>query len=247
LDWLVITHRMARHAGAGDLLISNLVQISIETNAIHAAARHCLNWDEQTRQAYAAMLEALPPLHSTQKAVGGEHLFTDWVEHKFQTGGKAEIEKLMLEVQGSSGTAVKPEDKAAVEANLEPATFQTSLAEWRSLLSRIEAAAGKPWPQSQPELQKLDDEAAHSSYYLVRRSTPSVVNVVSKQYVMATLHTMLDAVLKHGSQLDEATAATYHDAFAGDALKLQKNDGTLTLATAHEYRAGKTVSLKFGK
>ena len=247
LDWLIITHRMARHAGAGDVLISNLVQFAIETNALRAAARHCLNWDEQTRQAYASMLEALPPLHTTQKAYRSEEILTEWVEHKFQAGGKAEIEKLAGVVASSGGNPMKPEEKAALEANLEPAAFQASIAEWRSLQSRVAAAMGKPWPQAQPELQKLNDEATHSSYYIVRTSIPTILGVAEKQYVIATLHTMLDAALKHGPQLDEATAASYHDAFAGDPLHVQKNDGTLTLATAHEYRAGKNVSLQFGK
>jgi hypothetical protein len=247
LNWLIVAHRMARHAGAGDLLITNLVQFAIEANAMRAAAHHCLNWDEQTRQAYAATLESLPPLHTTQKAYRGEQMYTDWMEHQFQMGGKAEIEKLRQVVANSGGSPIKPEDKAALESNLEPAAFHAGLAEWRSLIGQIAAAIGKPWPQAQPELQKLNDEATHSSYYLVRSGIPAIVGVAEKQYVIATMHTMLDAVLKHGSQLDEATAANYHDSFAGEPLHFQKNDGTLILATAHEYRAGKTVSLQFGK
>jgi hypothetical protein len=248
MDWLIIAHRMARHAGAGDLLISNLVQFAIETNALRAAARHCLNWDEQTRLAYASMLEALPPLHSTQKAFVTEQMFIDWVDHKFQAGGKAELERLMQEWQDRPpDNKMKPEGKAALSANLEPTAFQASLAEWRSIHSRVTTAVGSPWTQAQSELQKLKDEVAHSSYFLVRITMPQVVSAAEKQYAIATMHTMLGAALEHGSQLDEATAASYHDAFAGDPLQLQKNDGTLTLITAHEYRPGKNVSLKFGK
>jgi hypothetical protein len=162
-------------------------------------------------------------------------------------GGKAEIEKLMQEVAGGAGNAMKPEDKAALAANLEPAAFQAGLAEWRSLQRRTEAALGKPWPEAQPELQKLDDEIKHSSYYLVRDAAPTAIGIGEKQYVIATMHTMLAAVLKHGSQLDESTAADYHDSFAGESLRVQKNDGTLTLSMAREYRAKKIVSLQFGK
>jgi hypothetical protein len=244
LDWLIIAHRMARHAGAGDVLISNLVQFAIETNVLRAAARHSLNWDEETRQAYAGMLQTLPPLHSTQAAFHGEHIFVDWIENKFSaTQSKDDAEKLLKSLLSE----FKPEDQAALTAELAPGALHEALTELRALENRTETALGKPWSQAQPEIQKINDEAGHSSHYLVRVSFPAITNVAEKQYVIATLRTMLDAALKHGSQLDEATAASYHDSFAGDPLQLQKNDGTLTLATAHEYRPGKNVSLKFGK
>jgi hypothetical protein len=244
LDWLIIAHRMARHAGAGDVLISNLVQIAIEGNALRAAARHSLSWDQETRHTYAGMLQALPPLHSTQAAFGGENIFVDWIENKFNGArSKDDAEKLLKSLFGE----FKPEDEPALAAELAPGALHEALAELRTLERRTATALGKPWPQAQPEIQKINDEASHSSHYLVRVSFPTITNVADKQYVIATLRTMLDAALEHGPQLNEAAAASYHDAFAGDPLQLQKNDGTLTLTTAHEYRPGKNVSLKLGK
>jgi len=247
LDWLLTTQRMARHAGAGDLLISNLVQFAIETNAIRAAARHCLSWDPETRQSYTAMLQTLPPLHTTQAAYRGEHWLIDWVERKFTepAESKADGEKFLQSIVAGGS---KPEDKEALAAELAPGAIQAALAELRSLQSRTEAAAGKPWSKAEPELKALDEEAARSSHFLVRASYPTPASVAAKQYAIATMRTMLDAALQHGPQLDAAAAATYHDSFDGEPLLLKKaGDGALTLFASHQHPAGKDLSLQLGK
>ena len=68
LDWLLVTHRIARHSGTGETLISYLVQASIEDIALRAAARHCLGWDETTRHGYADRLK-----HSHRCSVSREN------------------------------------------------------------------------------------------------------------------------------------------------------------------------------
>ena len=88
IQWLLTTHRMARHAGAGDFLVSFLVQNLIETNAIRTAARHCLAWDEATRQAYASTLQTLPPLHTAQEAFRGERVLIDWIARHAKSSRK---------------------------------------------------------------------------------------------------------------------------------------------------------------
>ena len=245
IDWLLTAHRMARHAGAGDLLINYLVQMAMENSAIHAAARHCLEWDAQTRHYYAAALKPLPPLHSAQAAFQGERIFIDWVERHVAADGKPDTE---LQAAMASAEISKPGDKEALASTLSSGVTKSAITTWRDLQSRMATAFGKPWPQAQPELKTLTDEAASSPHVLIRIAFPTTTTVAEKDFIITTLHTMLDAALEHGPKLDEATAATYHDSLEGEPLRLQKDaNGTLTLSTAREHPAGKDLSLKFGK
>jgi hypothetical protein len=245
-EWLLTAHRMARHSGAGDMLISNLVQYAIETNALRAAARHCLDWDEATRRSYAAELKSLPPLHSTQAAYRGERIFADWIEKHFSQPDMTPeaIKGLTKDILGD----YKPEDKATILSELSAGNIHKVLAELRALEDRRDALLSKPWKQGTPELAALGEEIGHSQYLLVRSTLPSVISVPEKQYVVATLQHMLEAALQYGRQLDEKTAATYHDEFEGEPLRLQKGeDGTLTLVAAHPHPAGKDITLRLGK
>lgn len=245
-EWLLTAHRMARHSGAGDILICNLVQFAIETNTLRAAARHCLDWDEATRRSYAAELKSLPPMHSTRAAYRGERIFADWVEKRFSEPGiTAEaVETLAKDVVGAD----KPEDKATIIRELSAGNIHKVMAELRAFEDRRDALLSKSWKQGTPELAALAEEIGHSQYLLVRSTLPSVISVPEKQYVVATLQHMLEAALQYGRQLDEKAAATYHDEFEGEPLRLKKSeDGTLTLIAAHQQPAGKGISLQLGK
>lgn len=245
IDWLLVAHRMARHAGAGDLLINYLVQVAMETNAIHAAARHSLGWDEQTRHDYAAALKALPPLHSAQAAFNGERIFIDWVERHTAVDGKPDAQ---LQTAIASAVIPQPGSKGDVSTLLPSDTTKAAFAAWRDLQSRVVAAFGKPWAQAQPELKALTEEATNSPHVLVRIAFPTTTTVAEKSFILATLQTMLDAALQHGPQLDEPTAATYRDSLDGEPLQLSKDsNGTLTLSAARQHPAGKDLSLKLGK
>jgi len=245
IDWLVTAHRMARHAGVGDILISHLVQNAIEANAIRAAARHCLGWDAETRHAYAATLRKLPPLHTAQDALHGERAFIDWAERQFNAGGKSNAK---IQAMITSLTSEKAAERENIEAQFVPAEMTATLTDWRSLQGRLEAAFGKPWEEGQAEIKTLTDEAVHSPHLLLRIAFPSTTGAFEKSFTVATLHTMLDAALQHGPQLDEAAAGTYRDALEGEPLRLKKGeDGTLTLLAAHPHPAGKEISLQVGK
>ena len=246
LEWLITAHRMAQHAGASPFLISNLVQFAMDMDATRAAARHCLGWDESTRQMYAGMLKALPPLHTTLNAYAGEQAFIDWVERRIGADGKptAEVEEMIKAVTVDNEKPT-PEMLAVQFA---PGAMKAALAELRSLESRTQILIDKPWKESQGEMKALVEESKRSPHFLVRVSYVEVASISMKQYAVATLRTMLEAALQFGSQLDEGSAATYHDAFEGEPLILKKNaDGTLTLAARHSHPAGKDLALTLAK
>ncbi|MEI9893519.1 MAG: hypothetical protein WDN28_06370 [Chthoniobacter sp.] len=151
----------------------------------------------------------------------------------------------MLKTIAASDNSV---DREALAAQLKPGAIKDAVTEMRALQVRAQAALGEPWPQCQAALKTIGDEALHSTHYLVRSNFPATVSIGEKQFSVATLHIMLDAALAHGPQLDEAAAATYHDAFGGDPLRLTKSaGGTLTLLTAQQHPVGKDLSLPLGK
>jgi hypothetical protein len=245
IDQLVVVHRMARHAGAGNVLISYLVQNAIETNAMRAAARHCLGWNTETRHTYAATLQGLPPLHTAQDGLRGERIFIDWIERHFNAGGKSDPQVQEIIASLASENAV---DAETLKAQFAPGAVAATLTDWRNLQTRLEAAFGMPWAEGQPEIKTLTDEAVHSAHPLLRIAFPATTGVFEKRFTVATLHTMLEAALEHGPQLDEAAAGTYRDALEGEPLRLKKGDnGTLTLLAAHPHPAGKEISLQLGK
>src|SRR5260221_2135270 len=132
----------------------------------------------------------------------------DWIEG--HAGSESQRERLIRKL-----TSEKPGDTEAVTAEFAPGPLRATLIEWRELQSRLEAALGKPWAQGQPEVKALTDEAVHSPRYLIRTLIPAVMSVAERGFALTTLHTMLDAALQHGPQLDAATAGHYRDALEG--------------------------------
>jgi hypothetical protein len=243
LDWFLTAHRIARHSGAGEGLISFLVQSAIETSVLEAAARHCLGWDEATRRDYAEKLKALPPLHSSQESYHGERVITEWMERLNQLKEPQRTEKLE-EVFNMAGG----EEKEKFSALMVPETLRKELVANREFHTRTEAAFGKPWKQGKAELDAIEKDIQQSEFALVKMILPAGANSYDKGFVVATLRTMLDAALEHGAQLDEAHAATYRDAFEAQPLRLQKSaDGALTLVAAEPHPKGKIIHLKLGK
>lgn len=249
LDWFLTAHRIARHSGAGETLISFLVQSVIETSVLDAAARRCLGWDEATRRDYVEKLKALPPLHSSQESYHGELVFTEWMERINQLQ-EPERTKKLEEVFNMVGDDAKgaAAEKQRFAALMVPETLRQELAANRELHTRAVAAFGKPWKEGKPTLDAIDKDIQQSEFALVKMVMPASASCYDKGFVVTTLRTMLDAALAHGAQLDEASAATYRDAFEGQPLRLQKSaDGALSLVAAEPHPKGKDIHLKLGK
>jgi len=244
LDWFLTAHRIARHSGAGELLISFLVQTAIEATVLNAASRHCLDWDEATRHGYAEKLKALPPLHSAQDAYQGELVFVDWMERLNQLAEPQRTKKLDEAFKMWAGN----EEKEKLSALMVPETLSRELAGFREFHMRTASAFGKPWQEGKPELDAIEKNVQQSVFILAKMTMPAGAACYDKTFVIATLRTMLDAALEHGAQLDEARAATYQDAFEGKPLRLQKStDGAFSLIAAEKHPKGKDIKLKLGR
>jgi len=247
IEWLLTVHRAARHAGAGDLLISALVQFSMETSAMKTGALHCLAWDEGARKKYADGLKALPPLHSLQDAFRGEMYSIDWIERHFQPADPKASQALLDQLGNKPGSEFEAQIKLLQE-QLVSGSGPKIIAEMRDFNRRTREAIGKPWKEGQVELQKVAEEVQHGNILTRITFAETSTNLNAKQFEIATLRTMLDAALQYGPKLDEAAAAGFKDAFDGEPLVLKKaDDGSLTLTTAKQYKKGKDIELKLGK
>jgi hypothetical protein len=250
LEWFLHAHRMARHSGAGDTLISFLVQTSIETTALQAAARHCLGWDEPTRRDYAAKLQALPPLRTLQEGYHGELLFADWFQRLADNNETGKLQQMaaMFSVDASGASDQAKSAQKAVQALSVPDILRKELVTLRALHHRIETAFGKSWKDGLPEIEAVEAELKTTDSILAKLALPAFRSVHSTAFGLATRRTMLDMALQYVAKLDEATAATAHDSFAGAPLQLKKeSDGSLRLVAAEEYPKGKVIDLKLGK
>jgi hypothetical protein len=252
IEWLLKVHRAARHAGAGDILITALVQFSIEISAVRAAAWHCLEWDESMRNNYADGLKALPALHEMQDALRGEIALNDSYTRHFESIDTNTLQRLLEALSSANQSNNKSESEIEAEAKLlrEQLTsenFPKLIAETRELYLHAQTALGKPWKESEIEVQAITKQAQQSTIF-VKLTFPSFEQLNLKRFEVKTLRTMLDAALQYGPKLDEAAAASFKDAFDGEPLVLKKgDDGGLTLTTGRQYRKGKDIELKLGR
>jgi hypothetical protein len=249
VHWLLLADRAGRDAGAGDLVISVLVEDSIESTIIYSAGSRCLGWDDATRKIYAKGLDASPP-HRLQDAFHGETVFIDWVERRLQSPDPEDRRKLRDILLSSSAANNEPAsgreaEMKQLEEQLTPSNSPAFIAELRDINSRTQAAMGKPWKESHAELEAIKDEAQRGNV-LLKLTCPGFESVNRKRFQIATLRTMLNAALQYGPKLDEATTALFKDAFDGEPLVLKKaDDGSLTLTTARKYGT-QAIELKLG-
>lgn len=254
MEWFLIAHRIARHSGTGETLVSYLVQLSIEDLALRAAARHCLGWDEATRRTYAEKLGTLPPLRSLKEAFRGELLFADWLEASLKVPAAARQERLGPVFAAAAGTDGKGAPVQTAESAMlttliaQPEILEKALVTFRALHRRVEASLDKPRKEAKPEMDALDADIRNSTSMLVKLAFPSIKSVYDRQFSSATLRTMLEAALKHSAGINEAVAAEYRDALEDQPLRLQKAaDGSISLVAAKPDAKGKTIELKLGR
>ena len=248
MDWILITHRMARHSGAGDTLISFLVQEEGEASALRAAARHCLGWDETTRRQYAEKLNSLPPPQSLQDSYRSEKIFIDWLGNLFGRDDETTRKRLTEALGTVNHENDSDQGKALHNLISDPEAWRKEMAALYGFHSRTAAAFGKPWKEVSAELEAINAEIESGDVILAKLTFPAVTSFHHRAFVTATLRTMLVAALDHGRKLDDTIVATYHDAFEGNPLRLLKaEDGTISLCSAEPHPKDKLIQLSLGK
>lgn len=249
--WLLAAHRMARHAGSDDILLSYLVQCAMEQNTLRCTARHCIEWRAPVRQAYQAKLKQLPPLHSLQQAYDGEGRFATWLNefvHKSAAERVAELKTLASMETQRNGKGLSRDETDELMALQDPAKLQKALDDLRAAHHKVHEILGKPWAIAHPELMALRKDIERRGSILSLLNTPVIETIVDKASSVATLQTMLDAGLQYGDQLDAAHAAEFHDSFEGLPLKMKKDsDGSITLQCATVPPGGKLTDLRLSK
>lgn len=250
LSLLLKVHRAARHAGADALLVTVIVQHSIEQQAIRLTARRVPALDASVRASHAQALRELPPLHRVREALAGEHTVSEWLRHMvLGIQHSPENEKAMLAMTQSVLESQLQNQNPAIAQ--EARETLKSVEEWKSLAeqartlqARMDAASAKPWPEFQADLQQMRLDLANASPTL-RNLLPTFEGTMRKQSETATLHSMLQAALKLGADLAPGILPDFRDAFAGGPIAVEKDETGITLTCRDAGRA-KPLSLRIG-
>ena len=144
----------------------------------------------------------------------------------------------------------KESDQGKALHNLisDPEAWRKEMAALYDFHSRTVAAFGTAWKEASPELEAINADIQSGDVILAKLSFPAVTSIHNRAFVTETLRTMLIAALDHGTQLNDTIAATYHDAFEGNPLRLLKGEGgTLNLVTAKPHPKDKVIQLSLGK
>jgi hypothetical protein len=242
IDRLLTVHAMARHTvGTEPLMILGLVGISIDAMARNVAARHCLNWDAPTRLAYLKRHRALPPMPTLAQMMQAERRMC---AHSLSLIGDVRLENLYVE----SAKDIKNDEKrnAIIAHYRDPAALRQSILEADPIFDRIILLAGQPRAEFRQGVQQLEVEFAESTNPLLSVFFPAYAKVTETTFKQQTLELMFHVALEHGSDLDDAKAASYRDTLDGQPLRLERNQkGDLELLTAGKYSV-KPLTLVLG-
>ena len=248
-DWLLITHRMARHVGVDGSLVGVLLQYGIDDLALRAAARHCLSWDEKSREDYAERLDELPRFQFLPTVYQHDcEIYNDWIERLSRLDGPGRQQAMQAAFPRGGANLATASSKPLNPADWDLSMWQKELASLRTYQSKVTAMIGRPWKECHLEMDALEQAAEKSLFYFYPLVASIPGSLVRKKFNNATLHTMLDLALRCGAQINEAAAATSRDSFEEEPLHLKTaKGGAIVLAATNQHPAGENVELRLGK
>jgi hypothetical protein len=227
--WTRHVHAAARHLAAEPLLITAIIQHSVEQQAIRTTARHGLSLDVEQGKVIVKDMKSLPPLRTVREALTGEHAMADWMRRMvLGIQNSPESEQAVLEA-AQSLLGAQSQDANYAQADSAKQAL-ASIEEWkktseqgRDLQARAEAASTKPWKQYQADLKELRASITDASQVL-KNTLPSFEGAMRKQFETQTLQTMLFAVLQppaDGHVSGEMKG--FADSFEGNPLVLNRD------------------------
>ena len=187
IQMLMVAHHIARDAGAGDLLIGNVTQNSIEQNVVKAVARHCLKWNDSIRAEYARKFEALPELHKLHDAYANEEKMIEWIE--------VQLLKDPASIEEQFG-------KQAVEEGIDFAEVMFGLALCRGMIDDAVSALKLDGEAREKAIEEFDAKYQSSENMLVKIFMPNLAGVARAEDRVAASHDMLRLALEHGPEMD---------------------------------------------
>jgi hypothetical protein len=227
--WTRHVHAAARHLAAEPLLITAIMQHSVEQQAIRTTARHGLSLDVEQGKVIVKDMKALPPLHTVREALTGEHAMADWMRRMvLGIQNSPESERAVLEAAQSllgaqSQDANNAQADSAKQALASIEEWKKTSEQGRDLQARAEAASTKPWKEYQADLKELHASIKDASQVL-KNTLPSFEGAMRKQFETQTLQTMLFAVLQppaDGHVSGEMKG--FADSFEGKPLVLNRD------------------------
>ncbi|QIF01419.1 hypothetical protein [Roseimicrobium sp. ORNL1] len=250
--WTKHVHAAARHLAAEPLLITAIMQHSVEQQAIRTTARHMLSMDVEQGKTIVKDMKALPPLHTVREALTGEHAMADWMRRMvLGIQNSPESEKAALEAaQSFLGSQSQDADNAraasAKQALASVEEWKKTAEQGRELQARAETASTKPWQEYQADLKEMHASLTNASQVL-KNTLPSFEGAMRKQFETQTLHTMLFAVLQpptDGHVSGEMKG--FVDSFEGKPLVLKREEEPWTVSMQGIVN-GKPLKLEIGR
>jgi hypothetical protein len=250
--WTKHVHAAARHLGAEPLLITAIMQHSVEQQAIRITARHVLSMDVEQGKTIVRDMKALPPLHTVREALTGEHAMADWmrrmvlgIQHTPESE-KAALDAAQAFLGAQSQDADNARAASAKQALASVEEWKKTAEQGRELQARAETASTKPWQDYQADLKEIHASMTGASQVL-KNTLPAFEGAMRKQFETQTLHTMLFAVLQppaDGHVSGEMKG--FVDSFEGKPLVLKRDAEPWTVSMQGNVN-GKPLKLEIGR
>lgn len=251
IRWTSHVHRAARHIAAEPLIITVIMQHSVEQQALRLSARRAPVLDAFGREDLVKVLQKLPPLHTVRDALTGEHAMADWIRHMvIGIQNNPENEQMVLEMARKFLEAQKQASAGAHSGQAGDAL--ASIEQWkqqaeqaRVYQAKAEAASVKPWKAFQADMQEIRGSLSGAGAVL-KTSLPGLEGAMRKEFESKTLRAMLIAVLETKDGLREGEMRGTKDAFEEKPFVVIKKGEQWSIATQEPVN-GKPLALRIGE
>lgn len=226
VEFLLMSHHIARDIGATPTIIGNLIQNYMERNVIATAARHCLEWDVSLREGYARRLAALPELSPLHVAFMAELNWIDWFKNQLEENFEEASKKFGLD--GKNSDQFKSPD-----------TMEEMFEIYRKVHARGMVALKLEGEARNLAVAEIGKEIVankdNPKNLFVSLMMPSINGMVRSEDQTAMAQAMLKAALEHGPEISKPD-------LDGHSFELIRKDGGLELSSKEPE-----FSLKLGK
>lgn len=253
LKWVMQAHQAIRHLGADPVLPSFLMQHGLEQQALRLTALHVLSIDEPLREQHRKRLAELPPLSPLSQALESERVLAEWLQRmiiglEHAPGSEKQFLETAEALLKAQAQSTSTESAQALATTAAKDTLK-SLEEWkqtteqlRAMHEALSAAAAKPWPQFETDVQKIRTDFTTASPTLLSM-LPTVTGSMRKELETRTLHDMLLIALQKGPALSEGELPETKDAFLGLPFSVKK-EGNYFILSAKEAVKGRALALR---
>jgi hypothetical protein len=237
------TIRMARHTGNNEILISILVEYSIETMTVETLAADLPSLPAEVRTKLVAALDALPARSTITSGMQAEkRLFVGWMKARVQAGDTNTLSRMLTDIGGAT---TDPAMKEAAQA-LAKGVLMPMIEAMDPVYDEAARIVQLPADQFAPAAKEFEGKIRSSPNPLVRTLMPAISSVRMTELRMQAKSRMLRAAI---TQLAGDTAGfnAIHDPLGDAAFEKSLVPGGFELRSKLTMSDGKPVTLRVGR